>query len=59
MEYGLAFLNNGSSVNWRLPMALQGLPSILVMVFVWFIPESPRWFVAQGELEKAREILVK
>ena len=40
-------------------MALQGLPSVLVMTFVWFIPESPRWYIAQGEDEKAREILVK
>ncbi|KIJ69681.1 hypothetical protein HYDPIDRAFT_171710 [Hydnomerulius pinastri MD-312] len=59
VEYGLSYLTNGSTVNWRLPMALQGLPSILVMIFVWFIPESPRWYVAQGEDEKARDILVK
>ena len=59
VEYGLAYLNNGSTINWRLPMALQGLPAILVMTFVWFIPESPRWYIAQGEDEKAKEILVK
>ena len=40
-------------------MALQGLPSLLVLVFVWFIPESPRWYIAQGESEKAKAILTK
>ena len=40
-------------------MALQGLPSILVIIFVWFLPESPRWLIAQGENELAREILIK
>lgn len=40
-------------------MALQGLPSILVLMFVWFIPESPRWYIAQGETEKAMAILIK
>lgn len=59
VEYGLAFVTDGSTIDWRLPMALQGLPAILVIVFVWFIPESPRWYVAQGEVEKARQILVK
>lgn len=23
-------------------MAIQALPSVLVLIFVWFIPESPR-----------------
>ncbi|KAH7921078.1 general substrate transporter [Leucogyrophana mollusca] len=59
VEYGLTYIKSGSSINWRFPMALQGLPAILVMIFVWFIPESPRWYVAQGDNEKAREILIK
>ncbi|KZS95414.1 general substrate transporter [Sistotremastrum niveocremeum HHB9708] len=59
VEYGLSFNNSGSTINWRLPMALQALPSIGVLLFVYFIPESPRWYMAQGQQEKARAILVK
>ncbi|EGO28066.1 hypothetical protein SERLADRAFT_447278 [Serpula lacrymans var. lacrymans S7.9] len=59
VEYGLTYLKTASTINWRLPMALQGLPAILVIVLVWLIPESPRWYIAQGENEKARQILIK
>ena len=43
LEYGLNFIHTEKSYPWRLPLAVQGLPSILVLIFVWFIPESPRW----------------
>ena len=44
LEYGLNFANTSSSYKWRIPLAVQGLPSILVLIFVWFIPETPRWY---------------
>ena len=40
-------------------MALQGLPSLLVLVFVWFIPESPRWLISRGRDEEGRAIMIK
>lgn len=43
LEYGLSFHKNIGSAVWRLPLAVQGAPSCLVLVLVWFIPESPRW----------------
>lgn len=46
LEYGLNFHKSIGSAVWRLPLAVQGLPSVLVLIFVWFIPESPRWFVS-------------
>ena len=42
---------------WRIPSALQGLPSILQVIFIWFIPESPRWLISKGDEEKGRHIL--
>ena len=40
-------------------MSLQGAPSVITLACVYFIPESPRWYIAHGYQEKARELLVK
>ncbi|CAE6416392.1 unnamed protein product [Rhizoctonia solani] len=37
----------------------QALPAGIVFVFVWFIPESPRWLVRVGRDDQARAILIK
>ncbi|KIK63663.1 hypothetical protein GYMLUDRAFT_986318 [Collybiopsis luxurians FD-317 M1] len=44
---------------WRLPLMLQIIPPIIILSFVWFLPESPRWLVQKGKFEKAREILIE
>ena len=43
LEYGLNFVEGTPQWTWRLPLAVQALPSVLVLTFVWFIPETPRW----------------
>lgn len=45
LEYGLNFIVGTPQWTWRLPLAVQALPSVLVLAFVWFIPETPRWWV--------------
>jgi sugar porter (SP) family MFS transporter len=52
------FRINGDA-SWRIPSALQGLPSVIQLLFVWFVPESPRWLVDKGRIEEARAILIK
>ncbi|CDO72080.1 hypothetical protein BN946_scf184962.g23 [Trametes cinnabarina] len=59
LEYGLNFVTETPQWTWRLPLAIQALPSVLVLAFVWFIPETPRWYIGQGKIEQAREILIK
>lgn len=44
---------------WRLPSLLQFIPSILCLIPLPFIPESPRWLMYQNRHEEAREVLVK
>ncbi|TFK51357.1 hypothetical protein OE88DRAFT_1629880 [Heliocybe sulcata] len=59
LEYGLSYYGGQSTINWRLPMAIQAIPALILLTFVFFLPESPRWHMSRGQDEKAREILVK
>ncbi|KAL4972635.1 general substrate transporter [Aspergillus desertorum] len=47
----------GSDWSWRVPCLLQGVPSVCQLVFIWFVPESPRWLISKGKFEKAKKIL--
>jgi len=42
---------------WRLPSALQALPSLFQIALIWFSPESPRWLVSKGRNEQALKTL--
>lgn len=48
-----------SNWSWRLPSLLQAAPSIIQIVTVFMIPESPRWLVSKDRQEEALEILIK
>ncbi|KAF7560276.1 hypothetical protein G7046_g3867 [Stylonectria norvegica] len=48
-----------STVSWRLPSAMQSLFPIVQLVFFWFLPESPRWLVAQDRTHEAATLLTK
>ncbi|CAF0982668.1 unnamed protein product [Rotaria sordida] len=45
------------SYGWRLLTALSALPITIVAIFMYFVPESPRYFVASGRPEDAEHIL--
>ncbi|KAI1758124.1 lactose permease [Xylaria castorea] len=44
---------------WRVPLLLQAFACVIVMFTIWFIPESPRWLMANGKTDEALEFLVK
>ncbi|KAI9847951.1 MAG: hypothetical protein M1837_001468 [Sclerophora amabilis] len=48
-----------SSWAWRTPTLVQaGLPSV-VMIFILFFPESPRWLIAHDRPEEALAVMAK
>jgi sugar porter (SP) family MFS transporter len=45
--------------SWKLPVLVQIIPSAYQLALIYFCPESPRWLVAHGKSEQARQILIK
>ncbi|CAE7400509.1 PLT2 [Symbiodinium natans] len=48
------------NVNWRV-MLLCGvlLPSLLIILTLTFMPESPRWLITKGRTEEAKSVLTR
>jgi hypothetical protein len=42
---------------WRAPLAIGGLPCLIVLLWVPFIPESPRYLLLKNQTDKAWEIV--
>src|SRR6516165_9913377 len=51
---GLAITGDGT---WRAMFALGAVPGLLFLVGLTFLPESPRWLVLKGYLDRARASL--
>lgn len=49
--------NLKSNWSWRAPALVQIFPSLLQIIFIWFVPESPRWLISRGKNEDALKIL--
>lgn len=44
---------------WRFPLGIMCVPVLINAATVWFLPESPRWLMANGKRDEAVEILCK
>lgn len=47
------------SGNWRAMFAVLLIPAVILLLGIIFLPESPRWLMANNQPEKARSILQK
>ncbi|KAF3398609.1 Sugar transporter STL1 [Penicillium rolfsii] len=56
IDLGFYFVK-GSSVSWRFPLAFQVILSVIAMIFITVLPESPRWLIKTGRIDDAREVL--
>ncbi|PIN09274.1 putative transporter (major facilitator superfamily) [Handroanthus impetiginosus] len=55
----LAFSKLPLNLGWRLMLGIGIVPSLLLIIVVFFMPESPRWLVLQGRLGEAKRVLDK
>lgn len=55
LEFGLSYC--AGSVSWRFPLGFPILLSLIVMSFIYALPESPRWLMKMKRAAEAREIL--
>ncbi|KAK8069254.1 hypothetical protein PG994_005870 [Apiospora phragmitis] len=53
--YGCSYLDRPDA--WRIPVWCQMITSGFVLIFVWFLPESPRWLMARDRYDDAAKVL--
>ncbi|GKT83619.1 hexose transporter protein [Colletotrichum tofieldiae] len=57
LSFGTDFLGNEWS--WRVPAIGQAVPSVIQLLFIFWVPESPRYLIAKDRHEEALQILGK
>ncbi|KAF9887933.1 hypothetical protein FE257_009455 [Aspergillus nanangensis] len=57
VDYGTQ--NRTDSASYRIPIGLQMLWALILGVGLFFLPESPRYFVKKGQLDKAADVLAR
>lgn len=42
---------------WRYMFGLAAIPSIILVIGMWRLPDSPRWLISKSRVEEARRVL--
>jgi sugar porter (SP) family MFS transporter len=50
-------LANVGEHSWRLMLGVQAVPAVAFLLFLFRVPESPRWLLLHGRLAEGRDVL--
>jgi len=53
----MAISSLGAFVDWRTASALAALPSVITVILLYFLHESPTWFVRRYRMAEAERAL--
>jgi sugar porter (SP) family MFS transporter len=54
------FLSNDAKLDsWRWMFLVGFIPAIVLLVGMFFLPETPRWLISKGRLDEGRKVLEK
>ncbi len=56
---GGLWTNIWNSEMWRGMLGSETLPALLFFFIIFFIPESPKWLIVKGKMDKASVVLAK
>uniref|UniRef100_A0A673B675 Solute carrier family 22 member 13-like n=1 Tax=Sphaeramia orbicularis TaxID=375764 RepID=A0A673B675_9TELE len=45
--------------DWRLAQIVTAVPLAVILIYIWFIPESARWLLNRGRTEEAKQLIMK
>jgi sugar porter (SP) family MFS transporter len=45
--------------NWRWMFLSEGIPAMAFFVLLFYVEKSPRWLVKAGDIDRAREVIMK
>lgn len=57
IDFGFSRLPNENTGQWRGPLALSFFPSLVIILAVFLLPESPRWLVRVNRVSEASDSL--
>ncbi|QYA25605.1 sugar porter family MFS transporter [Gramella sp. MT6] len=50
-------LRNTGAQPWRWMVGVEAVPALIYVLFVVFIPRSPRWLISRGRVQDAQKVL--
>lgn len=58
ISYG-TYVSFTDNRQWRIPLGLQIVPAALLSALIFLFPESPRWLIRNGHVERGQQTLAR